>query len=243
MSLTDAQNPELIARMAQDPSMREAAQRFFLKSCQYRYSYNFHWLGVSIIQYPQDILATQEIIWRTRPDVIIETGIAHGGSLVFYASMLELLGGAGRVIGVDVDIRAHNRRVIESHPMAKRITMIEGSSTDAATVARVREQIGRASRVMVALDSNHTHEHVLRELELYSPFVTRGCYLIVFDTVVDDMPKEILGDRPWGPGNNPKTAVHQFLKSNHRFRIDREIEAKLLMTVAPDGYLECLTDA
>jgi cephalosporin hydroxylase len=229
--------------MAQDPSMREAAQRFFLKSCQYRYSYNFHWLGVSIIQYPQDILATQEIIWRTRPDVIIETGIAHGGSLVFYASMLELLGGAGRVIGVDVDIRAHNRRVIESHPMAKRITMIEGSSTDAATVARVREQIGPASRVMVALDSNHTHEHVLRELELYSPFVTRGCYLIVFDTVVDDMPKELLGDRPWGPGNNPKTAVHQFLKSNHRFRIDREIEAKLLMTVAPDGYLECLTDA
>jgi cephalosporin hydroxylase len=243
MSLTDAQNPELIARMAQDPSMREAAQRFFLKSCEYRYSYNFHWLGVSIIQYPQDILATQEIIWRTRPDVIIETGIAHGGSLIFYASMLELLGGAGRVIGVDVDIRAHNRRVIESHPMAKRITMIEGSSTDAATVARVREQIGPASRVMVALDSNHTHEHVLRELELYSPFVTRGCYLIVFDTVVDDMPKELLGDRPWGPGNNPKTAVHQFLKSNHRFRIDREIEAKLLMTVAPDGYLECLTDA
>ncbi len=228
--------------MAADPMMKQASRDFFLKSCEYRYSYNFSWLGVAIIQYPQDLVATQEIIWRTKPDVIIETGIAHGGSLVFYASMLELLGGSGRVIGVDIDIRAHNRAVIERHPMMKRITMIEGSSIDEATVSRVRDLARGAKRVMVALDSNHTHDHVLRELQLYSPLVTKGNYLIVFDTVVDDMPTSLLGNRPWGPGNNPKTAVHEFLKTNRRFRIDKEIESKLLVTVAPDGYLECIAD-
>lgn len=242
MGLTDAENPEAIARMAADPEMQQAARRFFLKSCEYRYSYNFHWLGVSVIQYPQDLIALQEIIWQTRPDLIIETGIAHGGSLVFYASMLELLGGPGRVIGIDVDIRPHNRAIIESHPMMKRIHMIEGSSIDPATVASVRELAHGSQRIMVALDSNHTHDHVRRELELYSPFVTRGCYLVVFDTIVDDMPRELLGDRPWGPGNNPKTAVHEFLKTNRRFRIAKDIEAKLSLTVAPDGYLECIAD-
>ncbi|MCX7700490.1 MAG: cephalosporin hydroxylase family protein [Gemmataceae bacterium] len=242
MTLTDPKDPARIAQMAADPAMQQAAREFFLKSCEYRYSYNFSWLGVAIIQYPQDIVATQEIIWRVKPDLIIETGIAHGGSLIFYASMLELLGGPGRVIGVDIDIRAHNRAVIEAHPMMKRITMIQGSSIDSAVVSQVRQLARGAQRVLVALDSNHTHDHVLRELELYSPFVTRGSYLIVFDTVVDDMPKPLLGDRPWGPGNNPKTAVHEFLKTNRRFRIDHEIESKLMITVAPDGYLECIAD-
>jgi len=228
------------ARMAADPDLQGLARDLFLRSCEYRYSYNFTWMGRPIIQYPQDMVAMQEIIWAVRPDLIIETGIAHGGSLVFYASMLELLGGDGLVLGVDVDIRPHNRHAIETHPMAPRIRMIEGSSVDPAVVAQVAAAtLGRA-RVLVTLDSNHTHDHVLRELQLYSPFVTEGSYLVVFDTVVEDMPKSMFPDRPWGPGDNPKTAVHEFLRSSERFVIDRRVENKLLLTVAPDGYLRCV---
>jgi cephalosporin hydroxylase len=197
-------------------------------------------MGRPIIQYPQDIIAMQEIIWSVKPDLIIETGIAHGGSLVFYASMLELLGGDGIVLGVDIDVRAHNRQGIESHPMAKRIRMIEGSSTDPAVIAMVADHARSRSRVLVTLDSNHTHEHVSLELQAYSPLVTVGSYLVVFDTVVEHMPKSMFPDRPWGPGDNPMTAVRQFLLSNDRFVIDRDIEQKLLLTVAPEGYLRCI---
>jgi cephalosporin hydroxylase len=162
--------------------------------------------------------------------------------LVLYASILELLGGDGRILGVDVDIRSQNRTAIEAHPMAKRIDMIQGSSTDATVMARVRESVRGRKHVMVVLDSGHTHAHVLRELELYSPFVTRGSYLVVFDTVVERMSKEAFPDRPWGPGDNPWTAVQRFLESNDRFEIDRQVEDKLLVTVAPGGYLRCIRD-
>jgi cephalosporin hydroxylase len=172
--------------------------------------------------------------------LIVETGIAHGGSLVFYASLLEMLGGDGLVLGIDIDIRPHNREAIESHPVAKRIRMIEGSSIDPTVVGQVAEEASRRRRVLVTLDSNHTHDHVLRELQLYSPFVTEGSYLTVFDTVVEDMPKSLFPDRPWGPGNNPKTAVREFLRTTDRFVIDKEVENKLLLTVAPDGYLRCV---
>ena len=174
--------------------------------------------------------------------MIVETGIAHGGSLIFYASMLELLGCEGRVLGIDIDIRAHNRIEIEKHPMFKRITMIEGSSTDRAVAQQVHDLVGDAKTVLVALDSNHTHDHVLKELKLYSPLVTKGSYLVIFDTVIEDMPDDFFPDRPWGKGNNPKTAVHEFLKTNDRFAIDKDIENKLLITVAPDGYLRCIKD-
>ena len=184
----------------------------------------------------------QEIIWGTRPDVIVETGIAHGGSLILYASLLQLIGGDGKVIGVDIDIRAHNRKEIEGHPMFDRISLIEGSSTDAGIVQQVRDLIDDDRRVMVVLDSNHTHEHVLEELRLYAPLVTKGCYLVVFDTVVEDLPDDFFPDRPWSQGDNPKTAVWEFLRTNDRFVIDKAIEQKLLVTVAPDGFLKCIAD-
>ena len=236
----DPKDPAAIARMAADPGLRSATRDFFDRSFQHRYSYNFSWLGRPIIQYPQDIVAMQEIIWKVRPRLIIETGIAHGGSLIFSASMLELIGGPGGVLGIDIDIRPHNRVEIEKHPLFRRIEMIEGSAIDPAVVAQVRQRIPSEGPVLVCLDSNHTHEHVLKELELYSHLVTRGSYLVVFDTVVEDMPADAFPDRPWGPGNNPKTAVHEFLRTNSRFRIDHEIADKLQITVAPDGYLECV---
>ena len=226
--------------MAADADLQRVSGELFRRSFEHRYSYNFSWMGRPIIQYPQDIVAMQELIWSVKPDLIVETGIAHGGSLVFYASMLELLGDDGIVLGVDVDIRPHNRIAIEEHPMARRIRMIEGSSIDPSIVAQVSEIAAGRKKVLVALDSNHTHEHVLRELELYSPYVTEGSYLVVFDTVVDDLPGSAFPDRPWGPGDNPKTAVRQFLRDNDRFVIDNQVDHKLLLTVSPDGYLRCV---
>ncbi|MCK4816275.1 cephalosporin hydroxylase family protein, partial [bacterium] len=205
-----------------------------------KYIYNFSWMGRPIIQLPQDIVAMQEIIWKVKPDLIIETGIAHGGSILFFASMMEMMGIDGQVLGLDIDIRAHNFGEIIRHPMYKRITMIEGSSTDEKIAEKVYEFAKGKKRILVCLDSNHTHEHVLKELKLYAPLVTVGSYCIVFDTVIEDMPKEAHPDRPWGPGNNPKTAVWEFLKHNDRFEIDKSIENKLLITAALDGYLKCL---
>lgn len=228
--------------MTSDTNLQELTNRWFVESCKHKYSYNFEWMGRPIIQFPQDMIAMQEIIWKVKPDLIIETGIAHGGSLIFYSSMLELIGGEGQILGIDVDIRQHNRVEIEKHPMFKRITMIEGSSIDNQIVKQVYDFAQGKSRVLVVLDSNHTHDHVLKELELYSPLVTIFSYLVVFDTVVEDMPEDFFPDRPWGKGNNPKTAVWEFLKTNKRFEIDKDIEAKLLITVAPDGYLKCVDD-
>ena len=207
-----------------------------------KYSYNFSWLGRPIIQYPQDMIAMQELIWSIQPDLIIETGIAHGGSLIFYASLLELNAACGgppdaEVLGVDIDIRAHNRAAIEAHPMFKRITMIEGSSIAPDIIAQIKAKAAGQQRVLVCLDSNHTHDHVLAELEAYAPLTSVGSYCVVFDTVIEDMPAEMFPDRPWGPGNNPKTAVWDYLKTHPEFEIDKSIPHKLLITVAPDGYL------
>ena len=233
---------EYIQKMSEDSDLLALSQRWFIESCKYKYSYNFSWMGRPIIQFPQDILAMQEIIWEVKPELIIETGIAHGGSLVFYASMLKMFAESGQVLGIDIDIRRHNRIAIEQHPMFKCITMIEGSSLDEEVVGKVYKLANGKGPVLVVLDSNHTHEHVIRELELYSPLVTKGSYLVVFDTIVEDMPDEFFADRPWGKGNNPKTAVREFLKHNKRFIADRDMERKLLITVAPEGYLKCIKD-
>lgn len=234
----DADRAERLNKLAGAPLPE--ARAFFEASLPLLYSYNFDWLGLPIIQYPQDVMATQEIVWRTKPDLIIETGIARGGSLVLYASLLRLIGNGGRVIGIDIDIRPHNRQAIEEHTLADAIHLIQGSSIDEATVEAVRAQMKGAKRIMVVLDSMHTADHVLRELELYSPFVTKGCYLIVFDTVIEFMPPETVADRPWGKGNSPYNAVQKFLEKNDRFRIDRSVDAKLQVSVAPRGYLECV---
>jgi len=229
-----------INKMAEDQRITELGLLFIKDTARYKYSYNFTWLGRPIIQFPQDIIAMQEIVWKVKPDLIIETGIAHGGSLIFYASMLELIGGDGQVLGIDIDIREHNRVEIEKHPMFKRITMIQGSSIDDNVAQQVYDFAKDRKQILIALDSNHTHEHVLRELQLYSPLVTKGSYLVVFDTVIEDMPEDSFPDRPWGKGNNPKTAVWEFIKHNDRFVIDKEVHKKLLITVAPDGYLKCI---
>ncbi|UVK89912.1 cephalosporin hydroxylase family protein [Pseudomonas sp. B21-051] len=219
----------------QDKDLKALAQEFYNQSARHKYTYHFSWMGRPIIQLPQDMMAMQELIWRIKPDLVIECGIAHGGSIIYYASLLELQG-HGEVLGIDRDIRAHNREAIESHPMIKRISMIEGSSLDPAVVEQVR-QAAAGKKVIVVLDSNHTHEHVLEELRLYAPLVSVDSYCVVMDTVVEDMPADAFPDRPWGPGDNPKTAVWAYLKENADFEIDQHMQDKLLITVAADGYL------
>jgi cephalosporin hydroxylase len=239
----DREVTERLEANGRNAELKASADAFMKASLKPQYSYNFSWLGRPVIQYPQDILATQEIIWSVQPDLIIETGIAHGGSLIFSASMLELNAACGgpadaEVLGLDIDIRAHNRAAIEAHPMARRITMIQGSSIAPDVVEQVKAKARGKKRVLVCLDSNHTHEHVLAELEAYAPLTTVGSYCIVFDTVVEDVPAELSGDRPWGPGNNPKTAAREYLKSHPEFEVDKGIDHKVLISVAPDGYLK-----
>jgi cephalosporin hydroxylase len=216
-----------------------ASNLFNEHSNKAKYSYNFSWMGRPIIAYPQDMIAMQEIIWDIKPDLIIEAGIAHGGSLVYYASLLELIGGSGIVLGLDIDIRKHNRDLIESHPMIKRIQMIEGDSTSIDVANQVYEIARNKKRILVCLDSNHTHDHVLKELQLYAHLTSIGSYCVVFDTIVEDLPPDYMpGGRPWNPGNNPKTAVWEFLKTNNNFQIDKSIDNKILISVAPSGYLK-----
>lgn len=234
----EQERKERIASNKSNQPLQESAKAFNNASNSSQYSYNFSWMGRPIIQYPQDMIAMQELIWNLRPDLIIETGIAHGGSLIYYASILELID-HGEVLGVDIDIREHNRREIEKHQMFKRIKMIQGSSIDPAIVEKVRSFAEGKKTILVCLDSNHTHEHVLAELEMYAPFVTTGSYLVAFDTIVEDLPEGYFSQkRPWGVGNNPKTAVFEFLKKNDSFAIDHEIDNKLLISVAPQGYLK-----
>lgn len=251
MNVSDL-NRENVQLMADDQALKKQAQELFDKACLYKYSYNFSWMGRPIIQFPQDMVAMQELIWQVRPDLIIETGIAHGGSLILSASILALLDmsdaidagavidpqrSSRKVLGIDIEIRPHNRQAIEAHPMCSRIEMIEGSSIASDTVELVCKFAKNYQRILVCLDSNHTHEHVLAELEAYAPLTSVGSYCVVFDTVVENMPADFFPDRPWGPGNNPKTAVREFLAKNTSFEVDRSIEDKLLLTVAPDGYL------
>ena len=226
-----------IKAQAADTALVGLSKTWVEKIQHYSYCNNFTWMGRPIIQCPQDIVAMQEVIWQTKPDLIIETGIAHGGSLVFYASMLELLGADGEVVGIDIEIRRHNRDAITEHPMIKRIAMLEGSSTDTNIASQVKEIARKKNSVLVCLDSNHTHDHVLKELQLYAPLVTVGNYCVVFDTGVEDLPDDMCSNRPWGKGNNPKTAVYEYLRSTDCFEIDKAIEHKLLITASPDGYL------
>ena len=243
MTTFDREIDDRIAANAANEGLRTIADALMKATIPTRYSYNFSWLGRPIIQYPQDIVAMQELLWSVQPDLVIETGIAHGGSLIFSASMLELNAACGgpknaQVLGVDIDIRAHNRAAIEAHPLSGRIKMIQGSSIAREVVEVVKAVAAARQRVVVCLDSNHTHDHVLAELEAYAHLTTVGSYCVVFDTVVEELPAEFFADRPWGPGNNPRTAVREFLKRHPEFEIDKKIDHKLLISVAPDGYLK-----
>ncbi len=253
MSDFDREVIDRIDAMARNESLKEDALRFIRSSNTPQYSYNFTWMSRPIIQYPQDVVAMQELIWRVRPDLIIEAGIAHGGSLIFNAAMLALLDMADaieagvaldparsnrKVLGIDIDIRAHNRAAVEAHPMASRIQMIQGSSIAPEVVSQVHAIAADYQTVLVILDSNHTHAHVRAELEAYAPLTTVGSYCVVFDTVIEDISADETSGRPWGPGDNPKTAVWDYLKTHNEFEIDERIHNKLLITVAPDGYLK-----
>jgi cephalosporin hydroxylase len=246
---------ENITRLGADKALQNLSIKWMRDIAQYKYSYNFRCLGRPIIQVPQDMIALQEIIWQVRPDLIVETGIAHGGSLIMSASMLSMidycdavaagtvldpLASKRRVVGLDIDIREHNRTAIEAHPLAHKIEMIQGSSIAPKVISEVHNRAKNYERILVCLDSNHTHEHVLAELNAYASLVSVGSYCCVFDTLIEDMPAEMFPDRPWGPGDNPKTAVHEFLRTHSEFEIDTSIQNKLLITVAPDGYLHRL---
>lgn len=233
---------EEVQAQASNSALQEATRDWMNKANAGKYSYHFEWMGRPIIQYPQDMVAMQELIWRTQPDLIIETGIAHGGSLIFSASMLELNAACGgprdaHVLGIDIDIRAHNKAAIIEHPMAKRITMVQGSSLDPRVVAQAKAKAAEKHKVLVILDSNHTHHHVMGELEAYASLTSVGSYCVVFDTIIEDLPSDMFPDRPWGVGNNPKTAVWAYLKDHPEFQIDKAIDHKLMISVAPDGYL------
>ena len=222
---------------------RKTAKEFMVQSVDARYSFNFSWMGRPIIQYPQDLVAVQEIIWDVKPDLIVETGVAHGGSAVFFASLLELNALSGgpkdaEVWCVEIDLRAHNREALVAHPMYPRLRIFDGSSVDAKIESVIAEKAAKSERVMVILDSNHTHEHVLGELNLYASLVSIGSYCVVFDTVIEDLDGVEFVDRPWGKGDNPKTAVAEFLKTNSDFVVDYSIDEKLLISVAPGGYLK-----
>jgi cephalosporin hydroxylase len=237
-----------IRNLAADSELKSLSLRWIEQGAKHKWTYNFSWLGRPIIQFPTDMVALQEIIWNVKPDVIIETGIAHGGSLIFSASMLALLdlcdgkgaesATARRVLAVDIEIRPHNRAAIEAHPLADRISMFEGSSTDTDIVATIRRKAGSFERVLVCLDSNHTHDHVLAELNAYAPLVTKGSYCVVFDTIIEDMPDSLFTNRPWDSSSNPKTAVHAFLNNHPEFVVDDSIDQKLQISVAPSGYLK-----
>ena len=249
----EKESSERLIANSKNSGLCEAASSFMFQSTQPKYSYNFFWQGRPIIQYPQDMIAVQEIVWKVRPDLIIETGIAHGGSLIMSASLLALLDlddailsqqktikpkeSNRLVLGIDVDIRSHNRAAIEAHAMSSRIRMIEGSSTQEDVVSQVYAIAEKFSNVLVLLDSNHTHSHVLDELRTYSPLVSRGSYCVVFDTIIDQFPDDMYPDRPWGPNNSPKSAIDAFLSENKDFVIDEEIDQKLMISVAPKGYL------
>ncbi len=223
--------------MASDEELKKKSVEWMVHADRYKYSYNYSWLGRPIIKYPSDIVALQEVVWRTKPDLIIETGIAHGGSAILSASILELIG-KGEVLAIDIDIREHNKEAIEAHSMSKRISMLEGSSLDSEIIEKVRERAAGKEVVMVVLDSHHTHEHVLKELELYSPFVSEGSYLILPDTFIEEFPEGYFADRPWDVGNNPMTALREFMKSNEEFEIDREVCNKLMIAEGFDAYLK-----
>lgn len=244
-----------IAEQRGSESLQSLTRQWMDESVKTNYSYHFEWLGRPVIQYPQDIVGIQQLLWTVQPDLIIETGIARGGSLIFYASILELIAQCGgslnaKVLGIDIDIRDHNKKEILAHPMAKRIEMIQGSSIDSTIAEQAKHRAKSAEKILICLDSNHTHDHVLEELRLYAPLVSLDSYVIVFDTIIEDLPGNLIGDRPWTKGNNPKTAVFEYLREiekndirsedGHRlkFEINGHFESQLQITAAPSGFLK-----
>jgi cephalosporin hydroxylase len=243
VDLFNTRNQNNIEKMNKNKSLKKLSKKWFIDVNRYEYGKHFSWLGCPIIQFPQDIIAFQEIIWKLKPDLIIETGIARGGSLIFFASILELIG-KGSVLGIEIELHRNNENAIKKHPMFKRIKILKGSSTDPKIFNQTKRIAKNKKKVMVILDSDHSKNHVLEELILYSQLVSKGSYIVVCDTIIHDFPKKWFQnhgiDRPWNKSNNPKVAVWEFLKKTNRFKIDKSIETKLLITTSPDGFLKCI---
>ena len=257
LSQFQREEQQSIEEQSKDSNLAKITHDWILRSMVHRYTYHFSVLGRPIIQFPQDIVALQEIVWKVKPDLIVETGIAHGGSLMLSAGMLALLdyceaagrtGNLGpsssrrRVVGVDIEIRPHNRVAIEEHPMSGLITMIEGSSVAPDVIEQVQAIARDHHSILVCLDSNHTHQHVYDELRAYATLVTKGSYCVVSDTIIENLPDDRFADRPWSRGNNPRTAVERFLENDDRFEIDLEIDSRLLISNSPCGYLRRIKD-
>lgn len=247
--------------MERDLDFKKISDEWLIHSFPKKYQSRFSWLGFPILQFPADILAVQEVIWAVQPKIIIETGVFKGGSVMFSASLLKLMGGERKVIGIDISFSPGLKESLQNNPLSDMIMLIEGSSTDEKVKTKVTEILNNklktrsnsessrqetvspnvdSDAVMVLLDASHTHDHVLQELNFYSNFVTKGSYLIVFDTILEDFPKAFLKERPWGKGNSPRTALQEFLKHNDRFEIDETLGEKLQITANPDGYLKCV---
>jgi cephalosporin hydroxylase len=233
----DPRDPARAAAMAADPEVIAAVRTLNAKAFEYRYYLNFRWLGRPIVQYPQDIVALQEIVWDTRPTLIVETGVAHGGSLILYASLLQLMNLPGDVVGVEIELRPHNEKAIFEHPLSERIRVVKGSSTDPDVVAQVAEIASRHERVMIVLDSFHSHDHVAAELNAYAPLVTPGNYLIVMGTAVGDLPASLDIQRAWNHERNPKSALDEWLARGQPFDVDRGLTDRLILSDGPGGYL------
>lgn len=246
MSINNFQKDTVVRLQSnsKNSKLKKLANSFLKESVKSKYTYNFNWLGVPIIQLPQDIIATQEIIWNVQPDLIIETGIAHGGSLILSASLLANLNYINPiktkrlVVGVDIDIRRNNKNIIKNHPLSRFIKMVEGSSIDEVIFDKVKKISSKFKKILVILDSNHTGDHVYNELNFYSQLVSKNSYCIVCDTLIEDMPKDFYPDRSWGKGNNPKTAIKNFLKVNKKFKIDQMVDNKILISMSKNGYLK-----
>jgi cephalosporin hydroxylase len=237
MRPNDPRNPELLRAMDADPELDAARRTLLTKGFAYGYCRNFEWLGIPIIQWPQDVLALVEILWEVKPTLVVETGVAFGGALLLYASIQRLAGIEPNVVGVEVGMRPGNRERLAAHPLSSGITIVDGSSTDPAVVDAVAARVAATERTLVILDSDHTHEHVAAELDRYARFVTPGSYLIVYGTSVADLPKEVMLERPWGPERNPGTALAAWLPTHPEFVVAREIDTRLVISDAPGGYL------
>lgn len=228
-----------ILRMYADKYFSSLSLKWIKESIKYKYNYNFTWMGRPIIKYPNDMVVIQEIFWKVKPNLVIETGIAHGGSVIFSASLLKMMGiKKFKVIGVDIDIRKHNLKEILRHPMKKFIKLIEGSSTDKKVLNTVTNYVKKYKKILVILDSNHIHKHVLEELNLYSKFVTKNSYIILPDTYIEFLPNNTFPDRPWGKGNNPFSALKVFLKNNKNFKVDEIFSKKTMITEAFSGFIK-----
>lgn len=240
----EAHKREMSLALGKDKEAFHGALKTLVDLDKYDYAYLWSWMGVPIIQMPADIIATQEVIWKTKPDVIIETGVARGGSMIFMASLLHVIGN-GQVVGVDIDIRAHNRDSIEAHPLSPRITLIEGPSTAQETLDKVKAQIPTGASVMVVLDSDHSRDHVLDELRVYGPLVTEGQYLVVADTVLgfaDKMETPTKRAKVWYAGDEPYAALKQYMQETKRFEEDEILNGKLVLSSSPKGYIRCISE-